>query len=168
VTVPAGTVARVSWTTPPPDRVADAEGAEHHLHLPAGAHVADERGLTAMGAATIALVVGFVGAVIDVKTGPGLRAVFAITFVAGSALAAVLVHREDLVAAVFIPPFTYCALAVLGGFLGSTNVAGSYVTKSGVALLDALILRAPVLFAATGVALAIAVVRKLRRPSGLV
>ena len=128
--------------------------------------MADQRGLTAMGAATIALLLGFIGAVIDVKTGPGLRVVFAVTFVTGSALAALLVHREDLVAAVFIPPFTYCALAVVGGFLGSTHVAGSFVTKSGVALLDALILRAPVLFAATGLALAIAVVRKLRLPSG--
>jgi len=154
----------VSWTTPPPERVAGADSAEPHLHLPAGAHVADQRGLTAMGAAAIALALGLVGAFIDVKTGPGLRAVFAVTFVTGSALAALLVHREDLVAAVFIPPFTYCALAVIGGFLGSTRVAGSFATKSGVALLDALILRAPVLFAATGVALLIAVVRKLRQP----
>jgi hypothetical protein len=80
-----------------------------------------------------------------------------------------LVHREDLRAAVVIPPFTYCALAVIGGFLGSTKVAGSFATKEGVALLDALILRAPVLFVATGAALAIALVRKIReprRPSG--
>lgn len=164
----------VSWTTPPPDadqRVEphghrdDHEPGEHHLHVPASAHVvADERGLTAAGAVAIALVLGFVGATIDVKTGPGLRTVFAVTFVTGSALAAVLVHREDLRAAVVIPPFTYCALAVIGGFLGSTKVAGSYATKSGVALLDALILRAPVLFVATGVALAIAIVRKIRSP----
>ena len=73
-------------------------------------------------------------------------------------------HREDLRAAVMIPPFTYCALAVIGGFIGSTTVAGSRVTKEGVALLDALVLRAPVLFIATGAALAIAVVRKLRQP----
>lgn len=138
---------------------------EHHLHVPDVAHVvADERGLTAAGAVAIALVLGVIGAAIDVKTGPGLRTVFAVTFVAGSALAAILVHREDLRAAVMIPPFTYCALAVIGGFIGSTKVAGSYATKSGVALLDALVLRAPVLFVATGVALAIAVVRKIRSP----
>jgi hypothetical protein len=126
--------------------------------------VADRRGLTAAGAVAIALVLGFIGAAIDVKTGHGLRTVFAVCFVAGSALAALLVHREDLVAAVVIPPFTYCALAVIGGFLGSTTVAGSFVTKEGVALLDALVLRAPVLFLATGAALVIALVRRVRRP----
>jgi hypothetical protein len=138
---------------------------EHHLHLPDAAHVvADRRGLTAPGAVAIALALGIVGAAIDVKTGHGLRTVFAVCFVAGSALAAVLVHREDLRAAVVIPPFTYCALAVIGGFLGSTKVAGSFVTKEGVALLDALVLRAPVLFVATGAALVIALVRKVREP----
>jgi hypothetical protein len=152
----------VTWTTPPPGDTAEHEHHEHHVHMPAV--VADRRGLTATGAVTIALVLGFVGATIDVKTGHGLRTVFAICFVGGSALAAVLVHREDLRAAVMIPPFTYCALAVIGGFIGSTKVAGSFATKSGVALLDALILRAPVLFLATGIALAIAVVRKLRAP----
>lgn len=150
----------MTWTTPPPDAVHEPE----HHHLPAGAHVGDRRGLTAAGAAAIALVLGFVGAAIDVKTGHGLRTVFALCFVVGSALAALLVHREDLVAAVAIPPFTYCALAVVGGFLGSTAVAGSFVTKSGVALLDALVLRAPVLFVATGAALVIAVLRRLRQP----
>ncbi len=149
----------MTWTTP-----AD-EHEHHHVHLADAAHVvADRRGLTATGAVAIALVLGIVGATIDVKTGHGLRLVFAICFVSGSALAAALVHREDLRAAVMIPPFTYCALAVIGGFLGSTSVAGSFVTKEGVALLDALVLRAPVLFIATGAALAIAVVRKLRQP----
>jgi hypothetical protein len=152
----------VSRTTPTSEQ---APHGEHHLHLPDAAHVvADRRGLTATGAVAIALLLGFVGAAIDVKTGHGLRMVFAICFISGSALAAAIVHREDLRAAVMIPPFTYCALAVIGGFLGSTTVAGSRVTKEGVALLDALVLRAPVLFIATGAALAIAVVRKLRQP----
>lgn len=153
----------MSWTSPPTDQ--PREAGEHHLHLPDAAHVmADRRGLTATGAVAVALVLGFIGAAIDVKTGHGLRLVFAICFISGSALAAAIVHREDLRAAVMIPPFTYCALAVIGGFIGSTTVAGSRVTKEGVALLDALVLRAPVLFIATGAALAIAVVRKLRQP----
>ena len=154
----------VTWTTPATgERHEHEHGDHHHLHLPDAAHVvADERGLTAAGAVAIALVLGLVGAAIDVKTGHGLRTVFAISFIGGSALAAMLVHREDLRAAVMIPPFTYCALAVIGGFLGSTTVAGSFVTKEGVALLDALVLRAPVLFIATGAALVIALVRRLR------
>jgi hypothetical protein len=155
----------VTWTTPATGE--RHENGEHHLHLPDAAHVvADERGLTAAGAVAIALVLGVVGAAIDVKTGHGLRTLFAVCFIAGSALAAILVHREDLVAAVAIPPFTYCALAVIGGFLGSTTVAGSFVTKEGVALLDALVLRAPVLFIATAAAGVIALVRRYRQPSG--
>lgn len=157
----------MTWTTPATDHDDGHDHAhgDHHLHLHDAAHVvADRRGLTATGAVAIALVLGFVGAAIDVKTGHGLRLVFAVSFVGGSALAAALVHREDLRAAVVIPPFTYCALAVIGGFLGSTTVAGSFATKQGVALLDALVLRAPVLFVATGAALAIAVVRRLRQP----
>ena len=154
----------MTWTTPATGE--QHPHGEHHLHVPDAAHVvADERGLTAAGAVAIALLLGFVGAAIDVKTGHGLRTVFALSFIGGSALAAMLVHREDLVAAVVIPPFTYCALAVIGGFLGSTTVAGSFVTKEGVALLDALVLRAPVLFVATGAAATIAVIRKLRQPS---
>jgi hypothetical protein len=155
----------VTWTTPATGE--RHEHGEHHLHLPDAAHVvADERGLTAAGAVAIALVLGFVGAAIDVKTGHGLRTLFAICFIGGSALAAILVHREDLVAAVAIPPFTYCALAVMGGFLGSTTVAGSTVTKEGMALLDALVLRAPVLFTATAAAGLIALFRRYRQPSG--
>jgi hypothetical protein len=155
----------VTWTTPTTGE--RHEHGEHHLHLPDAAHVvADDRGLTAAGAVAIALVLGLVGAAIDVKTGHGLRTLFAVCFIGGSALAAILVHREDLIAAVAIPPFTYCALAVIGGFLGSTTVAGSFVTKEGVALLDALVLRAPVLFIATAAAGVIALVRRYRQPSG--
>jgi hypothetical protein len=155
----------VTWTTPATGE--RHEHGEHHLHLPDAAHVvADDRGLTATGAVAIALVLGLVGAAIDVKTGHGLRTLFAVCFIGGSALAAILVHREDLLAAVAIPPFTYCALAVIGGFLGSTTVAGSFVTKEGVALLDALVLRAPVLFIATAAAGVIALVRRYRQPSG--
>lgn len=161
--MPAGTVGSVTWTTPANDQ--NHAPGEHHLHVPDAAHVvADDRGVTATGAIAIALVLGVIGAAIDVKTGHGLRTVFAISFIGGSALAALLVHREDLVAAVVIPPFTYCALAVIGGFLGSTTVAGSFVTKEGVALLDALVLKAPVLFVATGAAASIALFRKLRQP----
>lgn len=137
--------------------------SDHHLHLPAGAHVADRRGLTATGAVTIALVLGFVGATIDVNTGRGLRGTFAVLFVLGSALAALLVHREDIKATVAMPPLTYCVLALIGAGLGHTQAAGSFVKRQGLELVSALILGAPTLYAATGAALLVAVVRALRR-----
>lgn len=161
---PAGSVRAVSsWTTPPPE---GAEAADHHLHLPAGAHLSDRRGLTAAGAVTIALVLGLIGAVIDVRTGRGLRTTFAVLFVVGSGLAALLAHREDLRATVVMPPLTYCLLAVVGGYLGDSQAPGSFVKQNSLELASALITGAPVLFTATGVALAIALLRRARTPSG--
>lgn len=158
-----------SWTSPPPGRDEPAPTApheHHHLHLPAGAHVADRRGLTATGAVTLALTLGFVGAFVDVQTGRGLRTVFALCFVAGCALAAMLVHREDLKAVIVMPPLTYCVLALIGAAIGHTQAAGSFVKTQGLELVSALILGAPVLYAATGAALVIALVRArtARRP----
>ena len=139
-------------------------GESHHLHLPTGAHVADRRGLTATGAVTIALTLGFLGAVLDVNTGRGLRTGFAICFIAGSALAALLVHREDLRASVIMPPLTYCVLALIGAGLGHTAAAGSFVKTQALELVSALILGAPVLYAATLLALVIAAIRAKASP----
>ena len=132
-------------------------------HPPAAdAHVADRRGLTVAGAVSLALLLGFLGAAIDVNTGSGLRTGFAICFIAGSALAALLVHREDVKATVVMPPLTYCVLALIGAALGHTQAAGSFVKNQGLELVSALILGAPVLYAGTGLALLIALVRRVR------
>ena len=156
-----GSVPAVTWTTPPPeDRGAPAHA--HHLHLPAGAHVADRRGLTATGAVALAFALGLVGAVIDLKTGRTLRTAFELSFVVGTALAAVLVHREDLKAAVVLAPYTYCGLAIVAGIFGRTSGHGSVYRQAVVALADALALHAPVLFLATGLAFVIVLVRRSR------
>jgi hypothetical protein len=161
------------WTTQgaeaEPPRPADSDRPnehEHHLHLPAGAHVADRRGLTAMGAVAIGLTIGFIGAVIDVETGRGLRTVFAICFVTGSALAALLAHREDLKATVVMPPLTYCVLALVGAAISRTASSGGLIKQNALELVSSLIDGAPVLYAATGLALVIALVRLkfARRP----
>ena len=155
------------WTSQGTDGELPVDHAhDHHLHLPAGAHVADRRGLTAMGAVAIGLAIGLVGAVIDVKTGRGLRTVFAVCFITGSALAALLAHREDLKATVIMPPLTYCVLALVGAAIGRTASAGGFVKQNALELVSSLIQGAPVLYAATGLALLIALVRSraARRP----
>lgn len=139
-----------------------AHGDEHHVHLPAGAHVADRRGLTATGGVLVAFSLGLVGAVIDLQTGSGLRTAFEVAFVLGTALAAALVHREDLKAAVVLAPYTYCGLAVVAGLFGHSGGSGSFLRRSVIALTDALVLHAPVLFLATGMALVIVLVRRSR------
>ena len=131
------------------------ERTAHHVA------VADRRGLTATGAVCIALVLGLGGATYDVLTGPGLRLVFAVAFITGCALSALLVHREDLKAAVVMPPLIYFVLAFIGGALERAGRAGSFLTTQALEMANALVLGAPVLLAATGLALVIAAVRTL-------
>ena len=159
---PQGEPTTRATSRPEPQAPPFAPSEHHHLHLPAGAHVADRRGLTATGAVTVALVLGFVGAAIDVNTGRGLRTTFAVFFILGSALAALLVHREDIKATIVMPPLTYCVLALIGAALGNTHVAGSFVKGQGLQLVSALILGAPTLYAATAAALLIALGRAFR------
>ena len=142
-----------------PSARSDADA--HH-----GVHVADRRGLTALGAVTVALLLGAVGGFIDGMTGPGLRTVFAISFIAGCAFAALKVHREDLIATVVMPPLVYVALALLAGAFSKTAAVGGWMTRQALELATSLVLGAPVLLTATGLAFAIAVVRALvgRRP----
>ncbi len=149
-----------------PEGAPPATATDHHLHLPAGAHVADRRGLTAAGAVTISLAFGFLGAFIDVNTGSGLRATFSIMFVLGCAVAALLAHREDLRATVVMPPLVYCVLALIGAAIGHTGAAGPFLKQQALELVSALILGAPTLYAATGAAFVIALVRSraVRQP----
>ena len=160
-----GTVSGVTgWTSQSAGDDVAPERQDHHLHLPAGAHVADRRGLTAMGAVTIGLAIGLVGAVIDVETGRGLRTVFAVCFITGSALAALLAHREDLRATVVMPPLLYCVLALVGAAIGQTAPPGGFVKQNALELVSSLIEGAPVLYLATGLALVIALVRRRTAP----
>ena len=127
---------------------------------PAGAKIADSRGLTAAGAVAVALGFGAVGAAIDVVTGSGLRTTFAVLFVLGCALAAYKVHREDLFAAVVIPPLAYVALAFAANLTAKSTVGGSFVKQQFLELLAALVTKAPALLIATGLAAVIALVRR--------
>jgi hypothetical protein len=147
-----------------PEQPASAVTHDHHLHLPAGAHVADRRGLTAAGAVTVSLAMGFLGAFIDVNTGSGLRATFSVMFVIGCALAALLAHREDLRATVVMPPLVYCVLALIGAAIGHTGAAGPFLKQQALELVSALILGAPTLYAATGAAFVIALIRSRAVP----
>ena len=124
-------------------------------------HVADRRGLTATGAVALSLSLGVAGGAIDVATGRGLRTVFAVCFIAGCALAALLVHREDLKAAVVMPPLLYAALALLAGAFGKSVTGGSFITHEALELVQSLVLGAPVLLAATAAACGVAVARWL-------
>lgn len=128
---------------------------------PVAPHLADRRGLTAIGAVAVALGFGIVGGLIDVLTGHGLRATFAVAFVLGCAVAAYKVHREDLLAAVVIPPLAYVALAVIANLTSHTTLGGSFVKQQVLELMTALVTKAPALLVATAVAAVIALVRRI-------
>jgi cation transporter-like permease len=141
---------------------ADASGGaqpsgEHGLAH--GVHVADRRGLTAAGAVAVALVLGALGGFVDVMTGSGLRTVFAVCFIAGCAIAALKVHREDLFAAVVMPPLVYLVIALLAGAFSKTAAVGGVLTRQALELATSLVLGAPVLLTATGLAFLIALAR---------
>jgi hypothetical protein len=127
---------------------------EHH-----GVHMADRRGITATGAVAVALLAGLLGGAVDVATGPGLRYVFSVLFVAGCAFAATRVHREDLVAAVTIPPLAYLALLAIGALFETSGVGGTSLTREFSEMVTALVLKFPVLLVATLSAVLIAAVR---------
>ena len=129
-----------------------------------GARFGDRRGLTAAGGVALTLLVGGAGAGADLVTGNGLRVVFAVCFAAGAALTAGLVHREDLRAAVVMPPLLYVVLAVLGGTIDPQGATGSLPSRLALGLLNAVVLGAPVLVGATLGALAVVLVRAVRRP----
>ena len=121
--------------------------------------VGDRRGLTATGAVAVALLLGLLGGAVDVLTGSGLREVFAVSFVSGCLVAALMVHREDLLATVVMPPLVYVVLALAAGAVERTMGTGSFLTQQALELANALVLGAPVLAAATLAALVVAVVR---------
>jgi hypothetical protein len=142
---------------------------EHPHHGIPAVHIADRRGITATGAVAVAIAMGVVGGAIDVASGRGLRVVFAVFFFLGCAAAAALIHREDLLAAVVIPPLAYIALALLAGTVRGSGAGGSLARRQISELYDALIISFPALFYATAAAATVALVRWIavsrRRPT---
>lgn len=106
---------------------------------------------------------GLVGALIDAHNGPASRGVLSVCFVAGCVLAALLVRGRDLRSVVVTPPLVFCALAVARGLVGKTSA--SSIRNLGLEVVTSLILGAPALFAGTGAALVVALVRNARRRS---
>ncbi|HEV2889566.1 MAG TPA: DUF6542 domain-containing protein [Frankiaceae bacterium] len=145
-----------SMTMPNP-RPAPTRGRRSPL-----AFLGDSRGLTAAGAAFLALGAGAAGGLVDVLTGEGLRDVFRVAFIVGCVLAAYKVHREDLLAAVVIPPLAYVALAVAAN-LTSRTTGGSFLKQQALELMSDLVVKAPGMLIATGLAAVVALARRFAR-----
>jgi hypothetical protein len=122
--------------------------------------LADRRGLTALGAVVLTLVLSSAGGAVDVLTGPGLGVCFAVAFVAGCLLSALAAHREDLLAVVVMAPLVYAAVVLLAGLAESGGSSGSLLVHQAIELFNGLVLGAPVLLGGTAVAAVIALVRR--------
>ena len=122
--------------------------------------LADRRGLTALGAVVLTLVLSSAGGAVDVLTGPGLGLVFAVAFVASCLLAALSARREDLLAVVVMAPLVYAAVVLLAGLAESGGSSGSLLVHQAIELFNGLVLGAPVLLGGTALAAVVALVRR--------
>lgn len=77
-------------------------------------------------------------------------------------MAAALVRRRNLLAAVVTPPLAYVALAMAAAAVQPDSSTSSWLLRQVFELLTALMTGAPVLIAATGGAFVIAAARTLR------
>lgn len=107
----------------------------------------------------MALCLGLAGVGIDAATGSGLRTAFAVSFFLGCAVAAALVHHEDLMATVVMPPLLFVALAAIGSVLDGGGLGGGWLTRRALDVVTAMVTDAPVLFVALGAVLAVVAVR---------
>jgi hypothetical protein len=131
------------------------------------AWLVDARGLTFVGAVLVAGIIGTIGGVVDAGAHAWVGNVFAIMFVAGCALAVLLVHREDLITMAFLPPVLFVAIASAVGVAQAVQAHGSIKDRLGFQVLYALAFGGRMLWIATGVTVAAVVLRFAfrRRPA---
>lgn len=122
----------------------------------------DRPTLTAAGAVMLALGAGLLGALVDVVTGPGLRTVFAVAFVAGCLAATALVRRESLLTVLVMPPLVYLALAFFASLVESGGSSSGWLRQQVLELGSSLVLSAPALIVAVLGSVVVAVVRGRR------
>jgi len=113
-------------------------------------------GLTTPGALLVGSILMGVGAMADLAFGDSLGVGFAAMFVIASAVMALTLRVRSLASAVIAPPLMFAIATMLVGKL-SGEVHGSRALALDTA--TSLALSAPVLFAGTALAAAIAVVR---------
>ncbi len=121
------------------------------------------RGLTVLGAALIALVTGFIGAIFDSVAFGHLGVLFGIGFGIGCLIAVGRVHNDDLLAVVVMPPLIYAVITILIGlFHPSGGGDGAGLKNKVIDVGSELILRAPVLIVAMVIVIVVAAVRGRR------
>jgi hypothetical protein len=114
--------------------------------------------LTGVGAVLLLTGVAAVGGVLDVLAGSALKLIFAVGLVLGTLIAAMLVVRRDILTVVFAPPLVFVAASAVAVLLGRGETGGGIVDLA----TSWLVYGFPAMAIATGVAAAIALVRRSR------
>ncbi|MGI8696831.1 MAG: DUF6542 domain-containing protein [Mycobacteriales bacterium] len=112
-----------------------------------------DTGLPGPAAALLTFVVAGIGGVIDILTGDGLRALFAAALIIAVIVAAVVVRVREIWYVVFAPPLICVALAALNVLTTShsaIDLTAAYLANGF-----------PTLAVATGIALAIGLIRRI-------
>lgn len=119
----------------------------------------DARGLTFVGAVLLAGMVGVAGGLISARQGWWGGTIFAAAFITGCVVAALLVHREDLLTVAFMPPLLFLAVTVAVGVLQAVMDDKSVLRQLLYQLSYALSFGAPALWFATGATILAVLVR---------
>jgi hypothetical protein len=115
--------------------------------------------MTGVGAVLLLTGVAAVGGVLDVLAGSALKLIFAVGLVLGTLIAALLVVRRDILTVVFAPPLVFVAASAVAVLLGRGETGGGIVDLA----TSWLVYGFPAMAIATGVAAAIALIRRSRR-----
>lgn len=125
-----------------------------------GGPLGDRRGLTAAGCIVMLFAFGFIGALFDLFAGHDLWVMFGIGFIGAAALSAARCHAEDLGATIVFPPLVYFVIAFIFTLLHPRSGTHSGGSKQFIIDLGGdLVYSAPILLAATLVALGLATAR---------
>jgi len=121
------------------------------------------RGLTTLAAAIVVLVVGLVGALINIAFSGGLGAVFIVVFAIGCVAAATQVHTDDLFGVIVTPPLVYGLITVVIGLVHPSSGDPAKNTRDRIVNVGLeLVLSAPALIVGFVLVVVIAVVRARR------
>lgn len=126
-------------------------------------------GRSPVAAVSLAAGAALGGGAIDLATGNGLRAVFAVSFVLGCAAAAYRIRLRRTGVAVVMPPLLYATAALLAAISQPDTASSATVTRVGLDLFTNLILGAPVLVVAVVTVASVVALRRAdamrRRPA---
>jgi ABC-type antimicrobial peptide transport system permease subunit len=121
------------------------------------------RGLTVFAAALVVLVIGVLGAIINIAFSGGLGSVFVVFFAIGCVAAVSQVHTDDLFGAVVTPPLVYGVITVAVGVLHPSSGDAAKTTRDQIVNVGLeLVLSAPALIIGFLLVVVIGVIRGQR------